>query len=600
MARQISAKKPNDFKKTMANLFVYLKRHRFIIFIAAILVALGAIINLYGTYMIKPIVNTYIANGDYEGLVNEVVRLAIIYFIGVISVLLSSQMMIRVSQVIIGEIRHDLFKKMQSLPLSYFDTTKHGDIMSNYTNDMDTLSECLNNSFSMIIKTCVEMVGTICLLLYLNPLLSLIVFFFYIIMYLYIQYSSKHSKHYYHSQQTNIGKMNGFIKERISGQKVIKVFNHEKENIDDFDKINIDLRNSSTNALKYSLSQVPSVVSISYINYALVAVIGGLMVINNLSDVGSLAAYLIFVRQSSLPINQFTGQSNFILAALSGAERIFDTMSEPSEVDEGRITSEYKDGNLVWKDGSREVNLSGDIAFNNVSFSYKENEPVLKDLSLYADKGQKIAFVGATGAGKTTITNLLNRFYDVNNGTITFDGIDIRDIKKKDLRKNIGIVLQDTHLFSGTIKDNIRYGNIKTSDEEVIAAAKIANADSFIRKLPNGYDTYITSDGANLSQGQRQLLAIARAATSKCPVLILDEATSSIDTRTEKLIEKALDSLMENKTVFIIAHRLSTVRNADAIMVLDHGKIIERGSHEELLKRKGMYYELYMGMFELE
>ena len=419
-------------------------------------------------------------------------------------------------------------------------------------------------------------------------------------MYLYIQYSSKHSKHYYHSQQTNIGKMNGFIKERINGQKVIKVFNHEKENINDFDKINIDLRNSSTKALKYSLSQVPSVVSISYINYALVAVLGGLMVINNMSDVGSLAAYLIFVRQSSLPINQFTGQSNFILAALSGAERIFDTMSEPSEVDEGHISSEYKDGSLIWKDGSKEINLNGDIVFNDVSFSYKENEPVLKELSLYADKGQKIAFVGATGAGKTTITNLINRFYDVNKGAITFDGIDIKDIKKKDLRKNISIVLQDTHLFSGTIKDNIRYGNIKASDEEVIAAANIANADSFIRKLPNGYDTYITSDGANLSQGQRQLLAIARAATSKCPVLILDEATSSIDTRTEKLIEKALDSLMENKTVFIIAHRLSTVRNADAIMVLDHGKIIERGSHEELLKRRGTYYELYMGMFELE
>ena len=388
----------------------------------------------------------------------------------------------------------------------------------------------------------------------------------------------------------------------VAGQKVVKVFNHEAQNLAGFEARNQALRQAGMGAQRYAATMVPAVVSISYVNYALVAVLGGLMALRGLADVGSLASYLVFVRQASMPINQFTTQSNFLLAALAGAERVFQVMDQPSEADQGWVrlerASQGKGWDWVAPDGRRRA-LRGDVRFEGVDFGYQAGRPILQDISLYAKPGQKIAFVGSTGAGKTTITNLINRFYEIDRGRITYDGIDLQDIRKADLRRSLGIVLQDTHLFSGTIADNIRFGKLDATQQEVERAAAIAGADSFIRRLPQGYDTLVTSDGASLSQGQRQLLAIARAAVADPPVLILDEATSSIDTRTEALVEKGMDQLMEGRTVFVIAHRLSTVRNADAIMVLQHGKIIERGSHEDLLSQKGLYYQLYHGMFEL-
>lgn len=617
MARQISAKKPRDLKKTLTQLLSYMGHHKFLLLAVAILVAISASANLLGTYMLKPIINNYIANGDQNGLISAIFMIAAIYLTGVAASLGYSQTMVRVAQKIIYEIRRDLFNTLQKLPLRYFDTNTHGDIMSHFTNDVDTLSDALNNSFSMIIQSCIQIIGTLTLIFILNWRLSIIVLIGYLLMFAYIRYSSSRSKYYFNFQQKNLGELNGYIKEMISGQKVIKVFNHEKENIAGFKKKNEELRQVSTSALGYSQTMVPMVVSISYINYATVAVIGALMALNGMTDVGSLASYLVFVRQAAMPINQFTMQSNFILVALSGAERIFEVMDEKAETDEGNVALSnvyYENGKMIpcqnktdlwaWSHPRNDgeawlVPLCGDVRFDGVSFGYDEGKTIIKDLSLYAKPGQKIAFVGSTGAGKTTITNLINRFYDVDKGQITYDGIDIRLIKKNDLRHSLGMVLQDTHLFSGTIKDNIRYGKLDATEEEIIKAAKIANADSFIRRLPKGYDTYIYNDGASLSQGQRQLLAIARAAVADPPVLILDEATSSIDTRTEKLIEKGMDRLMEGRTVFVIAHRLSTVRNADAIMVLEHGKIIERGTHDDLIAQKGVYYQLYNGLFEL-
>ena len=526
--------------------------------------------------------------------------------------------MVVVAQKIVCEIREDLFHRMQSLPLRYFDTNPNGDTMSRFTNDVDTISDALNNSFAMMVQSFIQIVGTLTLIFILNWQLSLIVLLCYILMFAYIRFSGQRSRHYFGQQQRCLGRLNGFVEEMIQGQKVVKVFNHEQANMAEFRARNGELQQAATSALAYAGTMVPMVVSLSYVNYAIVAIVGGIMAINGWTDVGSLASYLVFVRQTAMPINQFTSQSNLILTAMSGAERIFELMEQEPERDEGRVTltsvARRSDGSLyecvqnsgmwAWRhpraDGSVElVELRGDVRFDHVRFGYDSGRPILHDISLYAKPGQKIAFVGATGAGKTTITNLINRFYDVDQGSITYDGIDVRLIRKADLRRSLSIVLQDTHLFTGTIADNIRYGKLDASMEEVVQAACLANADSFIRRLPNGYDTRLSGDGASLSQGQRQLLAIARAAIADPPVLILDEATSSIDTRTERLIEKGMDSLMEGRTVFVIAHRLSTVRNADAIMVLDHGRIIERGSHDELIARKGTYYQLYTGMFEL-
>ncbi len=617
MAKLIG-KRPENFWKTLRTLLHYMGNHRFLLLAVAVLVSLSALANLLGTYMLKPIVNDYIIPRDVNGLIHAVALTACIYGAGVLSAYGYTQIMVVVAQKIVCEIREDLFHRMQSLPLRYFDTNPNGDTMSRFTNDVDTISDALNNSFAMMVQSFIQIVGTLTLIFILNWQLSLIVLLCYILMFAYIRFSGQRSRHYFGQQQRCLGRLNGFVEEMIQGQKVVKVFNHEQANMAEFRARNGELQQAATSALAYAGTMVPMVVSLSYVNYAIVAIVGGIMAINGWTDVGSLASYLVFVRQTAMPINQFTSQSNLILTAMSGAERIFELMEQEPERDEGRVTltsvARRSDGSLyecvqnsgmwAWRhpraDGSVElVELRGDVRFDHVRFGYDSGRPILHDISLYAKPGQKIAFVGATGAGKTTITNLINRFYDVDQGSITYDGIDVRLIRKADLRRSLSIVLQDTHLFTGTIADNIRYGKLDASMEEVVQAACLANADSFIRRLPNGYDTRLSGDGASLSQGQRQLLAIARAAIADPPVLILDEATSSVDTRTERLIEKGMDSLMERRTVFVIAHRLSTVRNADAIMVLDHGRIIERGSHDELIARKGTYYQLYTGMFEL-
>lgn len=590
----------------------YLGRHKFMLLIVSILVTVSALANLLGTYMIRPVVNN-LANGDLHSLAIGVLVAAGIFAIGALAAWGYSQTMVKAAQQVVFDIRRDLFAHMQTLPLRFFDQKRHGDIMSLFTNDIDTIADALNNSFAMAIQSFIQMIGTLVILYILNWKLSLIVTVCYGIMFWYMKFSGAKSKVFYAKQQQSLGELDGYIEEMVSGQKVVKVFNHEQASLQEFLEKNEKLRKEGTGAQSYAATMVPVVVSISYINYAIVAVLGGILAMRGMADVGSLASYLVFVRQAALPINQFTQQSNFLLSALAGAERVFDVMNLEPEVDEGDVTlvnvrkengilkeCQEKTGKWAWrsKDGKQTM-LRGDVRFENVDFGYTKEHMILKNISLYAKPGQKIAFVGSTGAGKTTITNLINRFYDVQGGTVVYDGIDVRKIKKDALRHSLGIVLQDTHLFTGTVADNIRFGKLDATQEEIEKAARIANAHSFIRRLPDGYDTMVTADGANLSQGQRQLLAIARAAVADPPVLILDEATSSVDTRTEELIEKGMDQLMEGRTVFVIAHRLSTVRNANAIMVLEQGKIVERGDHAELLEQRGKYYQLYHGMFEL-
>ena len=611
-ARQLSAKKPKNLRYTLRTLLSYLGRHKLLLLAVAVLVTISALANLLGTYMIRPVVNSLTA-GAFSDLVAGVAVTAGIYALGVLSSYGYTQIMVRAAQKVLRDIRRDLFAHLQTLPLQFFDSHRHGDVMSYFTNEVDTISDALNNSFAMVIQTFIQVVGTLAILFILNWRLSLVVAACYVVMFCYIRFSGKRSKKYYTRQQVALGELDGYIEEMMAGQKVVKVFNHEGASLEQFREKNEALRRAGTGAQSYAATMVPAVVTISYLNYAIVAVLGGIMAINGTTDVGSLASYLVFVRQATMPINQFTQQTNFLLAALAGAERVFQVMDQDSEVDEGRTVlvnvketggrlsaCPEKTGCWAWQkpDGSL-TPLRGDVRFEHVDFGYEAGHPILRDISLYAEPGQKIAFVGSTGAGKTTITNLINRFYDVQGGRVIYDGIDVRDIKKDDLRRSLGIVLQDTHLFTGTIADNIRFGRLDATQEEIEAAARIANADSFIRRLPQGYDTPVIADGANLSQGQRQLLAIARAAVADPPVLILDEATSSIDTRTEALIEKGMDQLMEGRTVFVIAHRLSTVRNANAILVLEHGQVVERGDHEDLLAQKGEYYQLYHGMFEL-
>ena len=611
-ARAYSGKKPNNLKHTLRVFLSYLGRHKKMLAVVAVLVTISAGANLFGTYMIRPVVNG-LADGDVHTLLRGVLITALIFGCGALAAYGYTQTMVKAAQQVVFDIRRDLFEHVQTLPLQFFDSRRHGDIMSLFTNDIDTMADALNNSFAMVIQSFIQIVGTLTLLYILNWRLSLIVTVCYGIMFWYIKFSGKRSKGYYTKQQNSLGELNGYIEELITGQKVVKVFHHEEESFTEFCKKNEELRKAGTGAQGYAATMVPVVVSISYVNYAIVAVLGGLLALHGKADIGSLASYLVFVRQAALPINQFTQQSNFLLSALAGAERVFDVMSLEPEIDEGKVelvnvkeengalaVCEETTGRWAWKrpDGTM-TELKGDVRFENVDFGYTADRLILKNISLYAKPGQKIAFVGSTGAGKTTITNQINRFYDVQGGAVVYDGIDVKDIEKDALRHSLGIVLQDTHLFTGTVAENIRFGKLDATQEEIEHAAKIANADSFIRRLPNGYDTMLTSDGANLSQGQRQLLAIARAAVADPPVLILDEATSSVDTRTEALIEKGMDQLMEGRTVFVIAHRLSTVRNANAIMVLEQGNIVERGDHDALLAQKGKYYQLYHGMFEL-
>ena len=623
MARIANYNRPKNTRRTLMQMLSYLGRHKWYMLMIALLVTVSASASILGTYLLKPVINNYIIPGDIPGLVKMLILMGILYLCGALSCYVYNQMMVHISQQVVSEIRSDLFVHTQRLPLTYFDAHTHGELMSRFTNDVDTIS------VAMMIQSFITITGTLAMLLILSLKLSLIVMVFLALMILFIRFNGRRSKKYFVQQQKYLGSINGFVEEMVAGQKVEKVFNHEAQDYEEFCRRNEAFRAAATKALTYSGMTVPTIVSLSYINYALSACVGGLFALAGLTDLGTLASYLVYVRQSAMPMNQFTQQINFLLAALSGAERIFDMMNEGQESDEGSVTlcNVAVDGNgemkecagftqdFAWKvpagvtvftdaDNSgqafRLVPLKGDVRFNQVVFGYTPEKTILNGISLYAKPGQKIAFVGSTGAGKTTIINLVNRFYEINSGSITYDGIDIRDIKKDDLRRSLSMVIQDTHLFTGTIADNIRYGRLDATDGDVVNAAKVANAHSFIRRLPQGYDTVLHSDGSNLSQGQRQLLAIARAAISRPPVLILDEATSSIDTRTEKLIEKGMDALMDGRTVFVIAHRLSTVRNSKAIMVLEKGEIIERGNHDELLEQKGRYYQLYTGQFELE
>ncbi len=627
MARYIGYKRPKNTKKTIQSLLHYFGYHKWLLALVILLVFISTAANLMGTYLLKPVINRFILPGDRQGLLQAVVAMAAMYACGAAATLGYKQLMVIMAQKVIRRIRADLFEHVQQLPLPYFDAHTHGELMSRFTNDVDTIQEALNDSFTLLIQSFLLFTGTIAMLMILNFRLSLIVVAFMILMILFIRFSSRRSRRYFQRQQAELARINGFVEEMVAGQKVEKVFNHEKADFEEFCRRNEELRRASTGALTYSGMTIPSIVCLSYINYAISACVGGMLALSGGLDLGSLSSYLVYVRQSAQPLNQFTQQVNFLLAALSGAERIFELMEEPPEEDTGQVTlcraCREADGSLRETSGSRQEAgdrpagaaetvlawklpdgtfrpLEGRVRFENVVFGYAPEKTVLKGISLEAEPGQKIAFVGSTGAGKTTIINLVNRFYEISSGQITYDGINIRDIRKKDLRQSLSMVIQDTHLFTGTIADNIRYGRLDAADEEVRRAAQIANADSFIRRLPQGYDTMLYGDGSNLSQGQRQLLAIARAAVSRPPVLILDEATSSIDTRTERLIEKGMDAIMEGRTVFVIAHRLSTVRNSEKILVLEQRQIIEQGNHEELVAKGGRYYQLYTGQFEME
>ena len=605
--------KPKNLKETIGKLMRYLGRYRLHLCIVAVLLVVSSACSVGGSFLIKPLINDYILPGDFPGLARMLCVMAAVYVAGAACSYGYARIMVHVSQNTVAKIREDLFEKMQRLPLKYFDTHTHGELMSRYTNDIETVSEALNNTFGSLISCTLTFTGTIVMMIVLSPILTLITFGMLVVMMFAVKTIGGRSRRYFAAQQKAVGQVNGFIEEMIEGQKVIKVFNHEETAKREFAALNEAYRQAGTNAHTFAGLMPPTMGNLSHVNYALTCCVGALLSIRS-GDLGGLAAFLIYSKQVSQPINQISQQVNTILSAAAGAERIFEVMETVPEEDAGKVklvrVMENRDGSLTeaafetgswaWKreDGTL-VPLRGDVRFDHVVFGYDERKTVLHDVSLYAKPGQKIAFVGSTGAGKTTITSLINRFYEIQSGTITYDGIDIREIEKDSLRRSLGVVLQDTHLFTGTVADNIRYGRLEATEEEVEAAARLAGADDFIRKLPKGYETVLSGDGGSLSQGERQLLNIARAACANPPVLILDEATSSIDTRTEKIIERGMDHLMEGRTVFVIAHRLSTVRNAKAIMVLEQGQIMERGDHDDLIAQKGRYYQLYTGQAEL-
>ena len=606
-------RKPQNTMGTLKRLMGYLAHHKLALLIVLLLIIISSVSMVAGVFFMAPIINNYILPGNFNGLAKVLVILASIFISGALCSYGYARIMVRVSQKCMYRIRTELFNKMQTLPIKYFDGHTNGDLMSLYTNDIESMNEALNNSVGSVMSSSITFVGTLIAMTILNPYMTIITLCVLAGVMFLAKNIAKKSGRYFGMQQMKIAELNGFVEEMIEGQKVVKVFCHEEKAIQDFDKLNESLREASTNAQRFAGSMMPLMGNLTHINYAINCCVGGLFAISGALSVGSLLAFLQYVRQVSQPVTQISQQMNVIMAALAGAERIFKVLDEESEVNEGHVTltrvevkedgeleeTNHYTGHWAWKNEGKLTELRGEVTFDNVVFGYNEEKTILKGISLFAKPGQKIAFVGTTGAGKTTITNLINRFYEINSGTITYDGINITDIEKDELRKSIGIVLQDTHLFTGTIADNIRYGKLDATDEEVIAAAKLANADTFIKHLPHGYDTVLTGDGEGLSQGQRQLLAIARAAVANPPVLIMDEATSSIDTRTEKLIAAGMDKLMEGRTTFVIAHRLSTIRNSDAIMVMEQGEIIERGNHEELLEQRGRYYQLYTGKAEL-
>ena len=593
-------RKPKNAGRTISTLLGYVGKSKWLLGVVAVCLVLNVGCSIGGSYMLRPLINDCIIPGDYPRLARMLAVLAGIYVCAALLSYTYARIMVHVSQRTTHAIRQDLFAKMQRLPLSYFDTHTHGELMSRYTNDIETITEILNNGMISLISGGLTFIGVVAMMLYLSPALFLVSVFSMGLMMVVVMTVGRRSRRYFSAQQRDLGVINGYIEEMIEGQKVIKVFTHERAAKAGFDVRNEAYRRSAVNAQSFAGAMMPAMGNLSHINYALTCCAGALLSIAMGLDLGSLVVYLQYTRQFSQPISQMSQQVNNLLAAIAGAERVFEVMETAPEIDEGRVTLVRDGSGWAWKkpDGAL-VPLRGDVRFQDVVFRYVPEKAVLQGISLYAKPGQKIAFVGSTGAGKTTITNLINRFYEIESGLITYDGIDVRDIRKESLRRSLGIVLQDTHLFTGTVADNIRYGRLDATDEEVRAAAKLANADTFISHLPNGYDTWLTDDGGSLSQGERQLLAIARAAVADPPVLILDEATSSIDTRTEKLIERGMDRLMAGRTVFVIAHRLSTVRNAKAIMVLEQGEIIERGDHQELIDQQGKYYQLYTGQAEL-
>ncbi len=613
--------KPANAGKTLKRIFSYMTSKWYLLVIVAVCVLCSSGAMIAGNYLLRPLLNDYIipfigqSNPDLTGFISLLVIMAVLYGVGVLATWINNRIMLTLATKTLFRIRTELFEKMEKLPLKYFDSHSHGEIMSLYTNDTDTLRDMLSQSVPQLLSSLFTVVGVFTMMVVLSPILTLLVVVMIGLMIFITGKIGMKSGKAFKAQQENLGKVNGYIEEMIEGQKVVQVFCREEISKADFAQLNNNLREAGTRAHTFANILGPLMNNLSHVNYALTAIAGAVLVIMGKLDLGAIASFLQYTKNFSQPISQMSTQFNGILNALAGAERIFRLIDEERETDEGKVTlvqvmdyngvlteSFAHTGMWAWKkpDTGELIPLKGDVRFQDVSFGYKENKTVLHHIDLFAEPGQKIALVGSTGSGKTTITNLINRFYDINQGAITYDGIPIKDISKDALRSSLGMVLQDTHLFTGTIADNIRYGKLSASMPEIIGAAKLANADTFINHLEKGYDTLITGDGGNLSQGQRQLLAIARAAVADPPVLILDEATSSIDTRTESLIQKGMDTLMEGRTVFVIAHRLSTVRNADVILVLENGQIIERGSHDQLIAQKGKYYQLYTGAFELE
>lgn len=600
-AKKIGPKRPENLKQTLADLWSYLWKSKWSLFAVLLLVVLGSAAGIVGTYFIRPLINDFIATKDVAGLAKMLGVIGLIYIIGAIANYFSGKIMITIGQQTIETMRKDLFDHIQTLPIRFFDTNKHGDLMSRFTNDFENIQQAFNNSMLMIVSSLLQLVLTFVMMIILSPILTGMLIVMVFIMFAIVRVVAGRSGKFFAEQQKVLGQVNGFVEEHIEGQKVVKVFNHETLVLKEFETLNAQLREAANQAQFNSNIMFPILGNISYINYALTASVGGYLVVFQGMDVGALASFLQYSRTFAQPLAQMSQQTNVLLAAMAGAERIFAILKEESEVDEGTVTLDQTDSKQwYWVKGEERIPVIGNIQMNEVDFSYVPDVPILKKINVWAEPGLKVAFVGATGAGKTTITNLINRFYEIDNGEITFDTIPITEIKKDDLRKTISIVLQDTHLFTGSIADNIRYGNLDATDDEVVKAAKLANAHGFIKRLPHGYQTEITGDGEGLSQGQRQLLAIARAAVANPKVLILDEATSSIDSHTESLISKGMDQLMEGRTSFVIAHRLSTIRNADVIMVMDHGEIIERGNHESLMEKQGVYYQLYTGQLDLD